>query len=39
MHVSRAEDQGSNKIEVSWFGKKSNIHRVWDSDLVDNEKV
>jgi len=38
MHVSRAEDQGGNKIEVSWFGKKSNIHRVWDSDLVDNEK-
>ena len=38
MHVSSAEDQGGNKIEVSWFGKKSNIHRVWDSDLVDNEK-
>lgn len=38
MHVSRAEDQGGNKIEVSWFGKKSNIHRVWDSDLIDGEK-
>ncbi|UIR57153.1 S1/P1 nuclease [Sphingobacterium sp. SRCM116780] len=38
MHVSRAEDQGGNKIEVTWFGKKSNIHRVWDSDLIDNEK-
>lgn len=38
MHVSRAEDLGGNKIEVEFFGKKANIHRVWDSDLVDNEK-
>lgn len=38
MHVSRAEDQGGNKIEVSFFGRKTNIHRVWDSELVDNEK-
>lgn len=38
MHVSRAEDQGGNKIEVSFFGRKTNIHRVWDSELVDNEQ-
>lgn len=38
MHVSRAEDLGGNKIEVDFFGKKANIHRVWDSDLIDNEK-
>lgn len=38
MHVSRAADQGGNKIEVEFFGRKSNIHRVWDSDLVDNEQ-
>lgn len=38
MHVSREEDQGGNKIEVEFFGRKTNIHRVWDSELVDNEK-
>ncbi len=38
MHVSRAEDQGGNKVEVLWFGKKTNIHRVWDSEIVDGEK-
>lgn len=38
MHVSRAEDLGGNKISVNFFGKKSNIHRVWDSDLVDNDR-
>ncbi|GAA4513520.1 S1/P1 nuclease [Sphingobacterium thermophilum] len=38
MHVGRADDLGGNKIEVMFFGRKTNIHRVWDSDLVDNEK-
>lgn len=38
MHVSRAEDLGGNKIQVEFFGRKTNIHRVWDSDLVDGEK-
>lgn len=38
MHVSREVDLGGNKIEVIFFGRKTNIHRVWDSDLVENEK-
>ncbi|MVZ64462.1 S1/P1 Nuclease [Sphingobacterium sp. DK4209] len=38
MHVSRAEDLGGNKIDITFFGRPGNIHRVWDSDLVDNEK-
>ena len=38
MHVSRKEDLGGNKIDITFFGRKGNIHRVWDSDLVDNEK-
>ena len=38
MHVGRAEDLGGNKITVEWFGKRTNIHSVWDSSLVDFEK-
>lgn len=38
MHVGRAEDLGGNKITVDWFGKRTNIHSVWDSSLVDYEK-
>nr|WP_297308888.1 S1/P1 nuclease [uncultured Flavobacterium sp.] len=38
MHVGRAEDLGGNKITVEWFGRKTNIHSVWDSSLVDYEK-
>jgi len=34
MHVSRAEDQGGNRIYVQWFGQRSNLHRVWDNQLI-----
>jgi hypothetical protein len=34
MHVGRAEDRGGNDIDVIWFGKPSNLHRVWDSEMI-----
>jgi hypothetical protein len=35
LHVGREEDQGGNKISVSWFDKQTNLHSVWDNSLVD----
>jgi hypothetical protein len=35
LHVSHAEDWGGNKIKVSWYSKKSNLHSVWDTNLID----
>ena len=34
MHVSFKEDLGGNKLTVTSFGKKSNMHKVWDTDLI-----
>lgn len=34
MHCGRPEDRGGNDIKVTWFGKSTNLHRVWDSDLI-----
>jgi hypothetical protein len=34
LHVGRASDRGGNEIRVSWFGEPSNLHRVWDSDVL-----
>ena len=34
MHVSYAADLGGNRLSVQSFGRKSNMHRVWDSDLI-----
>ena len=36
LHVGRGEDRGGNDIQVQWFGNGSNLHRVWDSDMIDN---
>ncbi len=36
MHVGRAEDRGGNDIQLQWFGRGSNLHRVWDANLIDD---
>jgi len=35
MHVGRAEDKGGNDIQLQWFGNGTNLHRVWDSNMID----
>ncbi len=39
MHVSREEDQGGNKIYVLWFNQKANLHSIWDSNLIEDQKL
>lgn len=34
LHVGRGEDKGGNDIKVEWHRRKSNLHRVWDSDMI-----
>jgi hypothetical protein len=36
MHAGYASDRGGNGFEVIWNGNKSNLHRVWDSQLIDS---
>jgi hypothetical protein len=38
LHVGRDEDQGGNKITVYWFGEKTNLHSLWDSQLIDYQQ-
>lgn len=35
LHVGRDEDKGGNSIQVSWFDRPTNLHRVWDEHLID----
>lgn len=39
MHTARKEDLGGNKVVVNWFGEKSNLHRIWDSSLIDHQQL
>ena len=39
MHLGRQADQGGNRVNFTWFGDKSNIHRLWDSQLIDHNDM
>lgn len=36
MHIGREEDRGGNDIQLTWFGQKTNLHRVWDSNIIES---
>jgi hypothetical protein len=38
LHVGRS-DRGGNDIKLTWFGGNSNLHRVWDSDMIDGTRL
>jgi hypothetical protein len=39
MHTARKIDLGGNKIQLTWFGQRSNLHRVWDEQLIDFQQL
>jgi hypothetical protein len=39
MHVGTGEDAGGNAVKVEWFGDRSNLHRVWDSEMIDSKAL
>jgi len=38
LHFGREEDWGGNKIKVKWFDQPTNLHSLWDDELVDFQK-
>jgi len=39
LHCGYGVDKGGNTIQVSFFGKGSNLHRLWDSDIIEYKKM
>lgn len=39
MHVGSGDDAGGNAVKVEWFGDRSNLHRVWDSEMIDSKNL
>ncbi len=39
MHLGLADDLGGNLIPVKWFGKETNLHKLWDEDLIDYSRL
>lgn len=36
LHVGNGTDRGGNQVRVQWMGDNSNLHRVWDSDIINS---
>jgi hypothetical protein len=39
LHVGYGSDKGGNTVSVSILGRQSNLHRVWDSDIIEAKKI
>ena len=36
LHASSGHDAGGNNYQVRWHGRGSNLHRIWDSLMLDD---
>lgn len=35
LHIGRSKDKGGNTIQVQWFGEGTNLHKVWDEQMIE----
>lgn len=38
-HVGHHDDLGGNKIKVSWFNTPTNLHAIWDEQLINFQQL
>lgn len=39
MHLGRATDRGGNDVEIKWYGRKTNLHALWDNPLISSQAL
>jgi hypothetical protein len=39
LHVGYEVDKGGNDIQVKYLGNPSNLHRVWDTEIIESEGI
>jgi S1/P1 Nuclease len=39
LHVGVEGTSGGNDIKVTWFGTPTNLHRVWDANLIEYQQL
>ncbi len=39
LHTGHESDQGGNQVKVNWFSKQSNLHSIWDTELVNFQEL
>lgn len=39
LHVGKNKDLGGNRITVHFFGDRYNLHSVWDTQMIEHERL
>ncbi|TKV40706.1 S1/P1 Nuclease, partial [Sphingobium sp. MP9-4] len=39
LHAGGGNDRGGNDMKVSWFGRSTNLHSVWDSAMIEQRSL
>lgn len=39
LHAGGGNDRGGNDLKVTWFGRSSNLHSVWDSAMIEQRSL
>ncbi len=39
LHVGGGDDRGGNEVKVRWMRGNSDLHRVWDSGIIDLQEL
>jgi hypothetical protein len=39
LHTGHTQDKGGNDVKLQWFGKDTNLHSIWDSELIDAQQL
>lgn len=39
LHVGKPGDRGGNEVRAKWFRNDTNLHRVWDSEMINETRL
>ena len=39
LHVGNGKDRGGNDIKLKWFGESTNLHSIWDTKLIEHQRL
>ena len=37
MHLAHMDDKGGNAVKMEWFKRNTNLHSVWDTQLIESQ--
>lgn len=39
LHVGYGDDKGGNKTQVNFIGNNTNLHKVWDDEIIQDQNI